>query len=539
MSDGPIVPRNYQDAAVEKTFDWFRAHATGNPLIGLPTGTGKAVVIALLLMRIFERWGLSVRVLVLTHRKKLIEQNAQKMLKLWPGAPVGIHSAGLKKRDVVSPIIFGGIQSVASTIKRKGNVFGVRHIVIVDEAHLVPPETETTYGYLLEVLRAEFERVRVIGLTATAFRMRQGMLTDDGIFTDFSFNMTSRDQFNWFIRNGFLAPLIPRGTETVIDVSNVSVVAGEFNLKELEAASNVEAITIGAVREMLVLAADRDRWLVFGAGIAHCNSIGAVLEAHGVSNVVVHSKKGDAANDAAIEAFSSGKVRALVNADMLTTGFDCPEVDMIAMLRATRSPVLWVQMLGRGTRPADGKLNCLVLDYARNTLELGPINDPVIPRKPGDKTGMPPPMKECPACQTFNYASARLCIACEHPFEFETKVERQAGTLELVAGLAPRKREVWPVMSTYFRKYTKPGGKPSLRVTYALGAISASEFISIEHEHPYARKKARQWWEDRSGGAPMPETVDDALKLVDNLRKPKKLTLLVGGKYPEIASQEF
>jgi len=70
----------------------------------------------------------------------------------------------------------------------------------------------------------------------------------------------------------------------------------------------------------------------------------------------------------------------MVNVGVLTTGFDFPEIDLIIMLRPTNSPVLWVQMLGRGTRPADGKENCMVLDFAGNTPRLGPINDPMIPK---------------------------------------------------------------------------------------------------------------------------------------------------------------
>jgi len=534
-----IVPRDYQLEAVEETMHWFRDHKNPNenPLIGLPTGTGKSVVIALLLQWIFKRPA-ECRVMVLAHVKELIEQNSEELIGMWPGAPVGIHAAAMKQKDTRSKIIFGMVQSVASTLKRakEPNPFGFINLLIVDEAHTIPPEDETTYQFVLSALRLANPKLRVIGLTATTYRQKQGRLTDGPLFTAMSYDRTTLAGFNWFVDRGYLAPLIPRTTSTEIDVSKVGTIAGEFNLKELEAVTNVERITIGAVREMLELGGDRERWLVFGAGIAHVESIGEILEAHGVSAVIVHSKRTQSANDEAIASFRAGKVRALVNANKLTTGFNVKEIDLIAMLRATRSVVLHVQMLGRGTRMSPGKKNCLVLDFAGNVKRLGPINDPTIPRKAGEKTGEPPPVKECQNCHTLNHTTARLCIACEFEFEFKTQLKENASSDVVIAGIVPKIKQRIAVTAVTYRNHQGASGN-TLRVTYLAGSHSASEFVALESVKPWGVKLARRWWADRSPES-VPATVAEALTKTKMLRTPKFITLLIGGKYPELISQE-
>src|SRR5690606_36427951 len=130
------------------------------------------------------------------------------------------------------------------------------------------------------------------------------------------------------------------------------------------------------------------------SGIEHAEHIAEFLTRFGIDCAAVHSKQSAEYNDKAILAFKEGSLRAIVNYGKLTTGFNHPGIDAIAMFRPTMSVPLWVQMLGRGTRPADGKKDCLVLDYARNTPRLGPINDPVIPRRKGEGGG-DPPVKVC------------------------------------------------------------------------------------------------------------------------------------------------
>lgn len=529
-----ITLRDYQLEAVQSVFDYYAAGNRGNPLIGLPTGTGKSLVIAELIRRVVTSW-ISERVMALTHVKKLIEQNSAKLLELWPNAPVGIHSAGMGARDVHNAVIFGGVQSVRSSMKR-GISFGRISVLFIDEAHLLSPDDESSYQFVISELRKLNPDLIVIGLTATPYRLGQGMLTDDGIFTDFCYNRTSRDQFNWFLEQGYLAHLIPKATETTIDVEGVKVSGGRFDAKQLEAASNVERVTAGAIREMLEHGSERERWLVFTTGIDHCLSVTQMLEAVGVACACVHSKRDGEENDKAIRDFQKGRLRALVNVDMLTTGFDCPEIDLIAVLRPTLSPVLWVQMLGRGTRPAAGKRNCLVLDYARNTPRLGPINDPIIPRKPGDKKGQPAPVKICPECGVFNHTISRFCIACAHEFDFTIPFQATAGTAVLIAGLEPDRFETHYVTQAFYARQESTTGKWLLKVIYVCGVLRFTEVVPIES----GAYRAREWWGRRSlGRVPYPKSIEEALTMAIQLPHPKRITVRVNSKFPEITNQEF
>lgn len=539
------VPRPYQFDAVNATYEWFRQNPTGNPLVALPTGTGKSFVIAGQIWTMRNQVDPTHRFLMVTHSAKLVQQNADTLLDLWPNAPLGIHAEKLGKRDTLQPIIFGTRDSVWATIKKKGNVFGIRNSLLIDEAHCVPPRQESSYRRIIESLEADNPNMRGIGYTATAFRMGLGTLIEEGsYFTDFAYNKTELDDFNQFIRDGYLVPLFPKNTETEIDLSDVKIVAGEFNQKELEAASNQERITIAAIREALTLAHDRNHWLVYCAGISHVESVVHILEWHGIPCDYVHSKRTDAENERAIARAQSGGIRALVNADMLTTGFDWPEVDAILMLRATNSPGLHVQMLGRGTRPAPWvqKRNCLILDYARNVARLGPINDPLKPRKPGERKGNPAPVKQCqnPDCRVLNHCSARECIACLWPFELNVKIKQTAGEHEVIAGYeqAPTKQEVWKVDHVFYTDMrSSANGLPMLRVQYSCGTKMASELVLIEHPG-FPGIRARQWWKERTQGADPPSTVYQALILQSQLKPPKSITVRIesGEKYPKILS---
>lgn len=518
-----IQPRSYQTECVERIYQYFYQN-TGNPICALPTGTGKSVCIAMFLESVFRQWP-NQKILILTHVKELIKQNFDKLLALWPTAPAGIYSAGLKQRETLLPIIFAGIGSVV----RNAQAFGFVDIVIVDEAHLVSPSEKTMYQKFFAILKQINPNLKIIGFTATPWRLGQGALTDTGVFTDICFDITGLEAFNRLIKEGFIAPLIPKQTETLLDVSGVHMKGGEFIPAELQNAVDKQELTYAALKEAIELGYDRKHWLIFAAGINHAIHIAEMLDELGVSCRAVHSKNNDE-RDEAINDAKTGKIRALVNNNILTTGFDFPEIDLILMLRPTASAVLWVQALGRGTRPAKGKENCLVLDYAGNTRRLGPINDPVIPRKPGQKGGTAP-VKLCENCKCWNHASARVCAFCGAEFKFQTKLKQAASTEELI-------KADLPVMETYsvdhitYSIYEKESKPPMVKVNYYCGLRKFTQFICFQHEG-FARRKAVEWWHERCE-LQCPDTSETALTLAKSLRIATHLRVWINKKYPEI-----
>lgn len=530
------IPRNYQYAAEASVYDYFRSGKTGNPVIALPTGTGKALVIAMLVKGILEAWP-SQRMLVLTHVKELVAQNYAELKEEWPAAPAGIYSAGLNRKETFFPITFAGIASIVKCV----HLFGHIDLVFVDEAHLVNPSAETMYKKVFDELRTRNPKLKVIGLTATPYRLGHGKITEDGIFTDVCFDMTGMKAFNWLLQEGYLAPLVPKPTRALLDMDGVGMVGGEFNQGQLQLAVDKHEVTEAALRETMERAHGRRHWLIFASGVEHAHHVSDMLNAMGVSCLCVHSNTkefpmSDTQRDDNIKAFKEGRVTAVVNNNVLTTGFNFPAIDLIVMLRPTASTVLWVQMLGRGTRPWHSKVDCLVLDFARNTARLGPINDPVIPRKKGGGGGEAP-VKLCPTCETYVHATLKLCPHCGHEFTFSHKLDQHAGTTELIKIDVPIE-EYFPVDHMTFSIHRKDGAPEMMKVAYYSGlAKSFYDYVCVEHTG-FAQAKARRWWRERCD-LPMPATTREAMQMTNHLKPVTHLKVWVNKKYPEIMAYCF
>jgi DNA repair protein RadD len=551
-----IYDRPYQTEAVQSIWDYFRSN-TGNPLVAMPTGTGKSIVIARFLQSVYPLYP-NQRVLMLTHVKELIQQNYNKLMAVWSQAPCGIFSAGLNQKVHNRPITFAGVASIA----KKAELFGHIDLVLIDEAHLVSPSETTMYRKFLAELLKTNPYLKIIGFTATPWRLGHGRLIDpvvnkDGIevpsiFTDFCFDITGLEAFNRLIAEGYLIPLIPKRTKTLLSVDGVHMRGGEFIESELQTAVDKDEITYEALKEAMELGYERRKWLIFAAGTEHADHIAEMLNSLGVSTGVVHSKT--EGRDETLRSYDRGELRAVVNCNCLTTGFDQPDIDMIICLRPTASAVLWCQLLGRGTRPffakgydlntIDGRLaaikasvkhNTLVLDYAGNTRRLGPINDPLIPKRKGEKGGEAP-VKCCECCDTWNHASVRFCVHCGHEFLFETKLKFKASSDELIKGDMPI-TEVFKVDHITINKHTKINTPDMMRISYYCGLNKFDEYVCPEHTN-YAANKAARWWSARSRN-PMPRNTDEAIALADRLPHATHIRVWINKQYPEIMAYCF
>lgn len=562
--------RDYQQEAVYSVFRYFEKHGSesGNPLIVLPTGTGKSLVIAGFIELVFRYYG-NQNILMLTHVKELIEQNYNKLVAVWPDAPVGIYSAGLNKKELYRPITYAGIGSV----KNKAAFFKNTSLIIVDEAHTISPSQSTTYQKFFDEIKQYNPHLKVIGLTATDFRTGFGSIVkqfpeDKALFDAKVFDACTPESFNWFIEQGYLVPVVSKRTKMEFDVSKVKKSMGDFNLKDLQNVVNQDSLTENAIDEAMITADQEhlNSWLVFCSGLEHANTVSQMLNAKGVTCEVVDGKMSAGDRARILNDFKEGKITAIANNNVLTTGFDHPELDLIVMLRPTTSPGLWVQMLGRGTRPVysegfdlstqEGRLQaisasckqyCRVLDYSGNTRRIGPINDPVKPARPGEKKRKgDAPVKDCARCGAWNHASARYCGGvpaphqmegyCGNEFEFQVKLKRQAETKDLIKTTEPVV-ETFTVRSVIYQKNLNRGDStkpPTLKVTYDVGSRKIEEFVCINHINEFAARKARQWWRTRTKDIPTPESVDQALQYVAQLPTPTHLRVWVNKAFPEI-----
>ena len=527
--------RDYQAAAIDAVYDYW-AKGGGNPLVEMATGTGKSIVIAELMRRINADYP-EMRVLMLVHVKELVAQNYAALLRLYPSASIGIYSAGLGQRQGHHRITFASIQSVF----KKAAALGPRHLVVIDEAHLVPSAGQGMYLNLLNDLRNAVPDLRVVGFTATPYRLDSGRLdTGEGrIFDGTVYSYGIRHG----IEAGFLSPLISKATASTIDVSGVARRGGEFAPGALEAAS--DRITAEAVAEIMRFGENRRAWLAFCSGVAHAHAVRDEFRRLGVRAETVTGDTPGPERDRIFRDYRAGQIRCLTGANVFTTGFDAPLVDLIAMLRPTLSTSLYVQMVGRGTRLADGKTNCLVLDFARNVARHGPVDSVSVGGKAGSSDDGKVPVdsvraKECPGCESLVALNTHICPDCGHEWPREDKPKHEAradGDLGILSTEAVPPK-MMPVVDWEFRVWQKLGSPDSLRVLIYAGISTYNEWLAFEY-HGNPRNRACQWWGAHGGSTPFPKTTAEALERTNELAMPATISVRPNGKYFYIVGRTF
>ena len=479
-----MILRDYQQRAIDMLYAWFVNGGAGNPCLVLPTGAGKSHIIAALVKDALQNWP-ETRVLMLCHVRELISQNAEKMRQHWPNAPMGIYSASLGRRCLTEPITFAGIQSV----HKRGQEIGHIDLVIVDEAHSINHGQTGGYRRLIADLTRINPALRVIGLTATPYRLGHGMIHEgeDALFSELIEPVSIEE----LVHRGFLTKLRSKHTAMTLDTSGVKKQGGEFVAAQLEAAVDTASNNASAVREIIAKGKDRKSWLIFCAGVSHAEHIAELIRRHGITCETVTGETPKAERERILTAFQAGDIRCLTNVNVLSTGFDHPGIDLLAFLRPTMSPGLYMQMAGRGLRIAEGKDDCLVLDFAGNVARHGPITavEPPSKRKKGDGE---PPTKTCPSCAEIVTAQTKQCPTCGHEWQakpVEEKPLRLAN--DDIMGLEPQEMAV---TAWQWRKHTsRTSGKDMLQVSYYGGLADpiVTEYLPVLHEG-YAGDKARR-----------------------------------------------
>jgi DNA repair protein RadD len=536
-----FVLRDYQRASLDALYAYWGNNG-GNGLIVLPTGSGKSLIIAALCKEILNNYP-SMRIGIITHVRELIAQDHKELLALWPEAPAGIYSAGMNRRDTSHKILFMGIQSV---FKRTGKI-GLFDLLLIDEAHLVSHSETTMYRKFIEAQRQGMPDIRICGLTATPFRLDTGRL-DKGfnkIFDDVVYDANVKT----LIDQGWLCKLISKATKTKLSVEGVGKRGGEFIASQLEKMVNEEEVVQAAVAEAVALGADRNCWLVFCVTVAHGRHVCAELNKQGVHAAEVYGETPKALRDEIIDRFRRGEITALVSVMVLGTGFNVPHVDLIVLLRPTASAGLFSQQVGRGLRNAEGKDNCLVLDFAGNTKRLGPV----------DMVGSDKVHKavECPQCNVLIGEVEKKCPHCGYEWPVEEKGEEALGgaakslhdakadaeTDIVSSGKAsePKWVKVTGMRCSVHRKWNQPDALPTMRVEYQAGIYNTySEWLALDHGG-FAHDKAMHWWRQHSveSLSPVPRSVEEGVMRYRELRCPSEIRVAPDGKYFRIVARRF
>lgn len=524
--------RDYQSTAIERVWQHL-SESDGHTIGVLPTGTGKSLVIAEFIRRAITEYP-GTRILVLQHVRELIQQNMAELLKHFPGAPIGVYSAGLRRKDLRSQVLFASIQS----IHRKAFEFQDPpfDLVLVDECHLIPRSSNTTYRKFLDDLKQINPYTRVVGWTATAFRTDSGLLHkgDDAIFSSIAYEYNVRDA----IAEGYLCQPVTTASSVQIDTSHVGTRGGEFIPGQLEAAAT-DADTVAAVADEIVRhGVDRKGWLFFGCGVEHCKMMRDALRERGITCECIFGETPTHERDRIIAAYKRQEIRCLSAMNVLLIGFNAPHSDLLAMGRPTKSTGLWIQAVGRVLRLHPGKNDALVLCFGGNVVRHGPIDQPFI--KEQRKSGLPgeAPTKTCPECEAPNPINASQCGECGYEFPAAvSKIDTRASTGAL---LTSQIKPEWCDVSTiaYARHKGKDSKPDSMRVDYWCGLAKHSEWICLEHSG-YPRQKACAWWTRRAPKLPVPMTVEQALAQTSALQKPIQIQVKQVGRYAEIVSARF
>lgn len=423
---------------------------------------------------------------------------------------------------------------------------------LVHNCHLIPTDGEGMYRRFLADAKVVNPHMRVVGFTATPFRLGSGLIcSPDNILNEVCFEVGVRE----LIVQGYLCPLISKAGVVCADTGKLHVRGGEFVAGEVEELMDTSELVEAACKEIIDYTSDRNAVLIFASGVQHARHVQQVLEEnHGVECGLV---TGDTPADDRRELLRRFKahphdhlvrrgdvtpLKYLVNVNVLTTGFDAPNVDCVALLRPTMSPGLYYQAVGRGFRLHHSKRNCLVLDFGGNVLRHGPV-DAIRPSEKKQNGDGPAPAKECAECQALIAAGFTTCPQCgyEFPPPERRKHEAKASEAGILSGQVTKTE--YRVEDVFYSVHTKRGASEdapkTMRVDYRVGWHQyKSEWVCFEHEG-YARQKAVAWWRMRSPD-PVPDTAERAVEIAEGggLAMPEKITVrtVAGEKYDRIVA---
>lgn len=585
------IPRDYQNSAHFATWNYIHEPANygKNPLVVEATGLGKSLNIAMFMMAMYTAYP-GVRIMNTAHVSNLVSSNYEELLELWPLASAGIYAADLKRRETRPDLMFCMIQSVA----KRAASFGRIDFLLVDEAHRLDNRTSSTYAKFIKDLRKINPAMVVIGYTATPYRMKLGHLLDGEMFDEVVYDIGSGESFQWAVDNGYLILPVPIDPGFAFDDSKVKISGGEFKGTDASAAMHDQDIIERAVDFTVKIASDqhRQRSLMFASTIDDAELIAEMFTHKGYPTEAVHSKRND--RESTMAAHKAGDLWGLANKDVLTTGYNDPWLDLMVNLRLTRSPGLWVQMVGRMTRPAwtnhighnggpplhdigtlEGRLasiaeshkhDALVLDFCGNTERLGPINWPHMPSKRG-KGGGDAPVRKCDGttdegiakgmrCDpiTIHHTSVDTCPHCEYVWPVESNVHVKASVSQLVSKTNPLGMDKPPPKEykvdgvhqmTCSHHQGKEGKKDTMKVIYRCGTNTYPAWVCFEHGFTdkgvptFPRRKAELWWKEHGGEGEAPTSVEEAVEAAGSLAKPKFLKVWSNTRYPEIVGYDF
>lgn len=370
----PTKLRDYQRECIDKVRSCFR-RGDESALVVMATGSGKTVVFSRLIEEVITsaiEKKLSMRVFVLVNKIALIEQIERECYKFLRPKAVGQICGSRQEYSEGEAVTIGMVQSVAQVKE-----LGIYDLVIIDECHRVVERDGSQWVRVLERLKKNNPRLRVLGVTATPFTSMGKIYGEGRMFREIAFekNITELTRDGHLVRARLCSP----DEAASWDVSQLREAGQDYSDVELARLFDNQAKAEAQVNSALAKSMGRKKCVWMCINIEHACFVKQLI---GDSAAVVHSLQSQYTRDIELDRFrNDDQCRHMVNVGILTEGFDMPEIDCVVLLRPTRSPVLYVQAVGRGLRIARGKKDCLVLDYGKVVETLGPLDRPSLPEQ--------------------------------------------------------------------------------------------------------------------------------------------------------------
>lgn len=524
--------RPYQQRLVDVLLAHLADFPQASPLVVAPTASGKSVIVAELCVELSKM--ASGMILVLTHRRELVAQNAA---KLPAHLNAGIYSAGLGKKQI-RRVTIAGFQSIRKKVASLPKV----SFILIDEAQYAM----TGYLEFINAVREINPELRVIGLTATPFDGSANrtalhlMPADKRIFSGIGAEVTMGE----LLRDGYISPLTPYQPTAKLDTTGVAVDTrtGDFAMGQLQAAVDVDALNVAIATEIEGIFRDRRAVMVFCSGVDHALHVRDCLRAVGQDAETVLGDTLLAEREATINRFKDGRLKYIVACEVLLVGFDAPICDGIANLRPSKSALVWVQLCGRGMRLSPGKLDCLVCDFTDTSVEMGPL-DEIEGNPPKLKTGECP-TKICDGCFSVVLAGLRKCPVCGFEFEIHARDDGRvfdSATGLLISGVIKNEdgSKTYPVERVEYEIRTTAKGDPALVANYFSAdrrSPVAVEYYNLwHHSVGTVRRDSERWLRrQRNAGGSVPLSAQEALARAEMgaLRVPKSVSVRPGSPYP-------
>lgn len=533
--------RYYQREAVDAVFDYWREEP-GHPLVDMATGVGKSITLGTLFNELITGWP-DMRLCCVTHVVELVEGNFNELLRIAPFAPAGLYAAALGVRNTKAQILFAQLQSVYDKAAQIGHV----DVLGIDEVHLVPSDANTMYRTFIDALLAINPDMKIVGLSATPYRLDSGRLDegDDRLFDKVVYTYSIRQG----IDDGYLTPVTSKPTQTKQDTSAVPMRGSDLAKGALQKAVDKDWLNRQIVEEVMDTEGYRRKALFFCAGQEHAEHMRDIIRATGKTCEIVMGTTPKAERRKIIEAYKAGHIWGVCNDNVMSTGTNVPGIDLIVDGARTKSASRYVQRVGRGTRviyppkfdpeavSAEErraaiagyiKPNCRYMDFAGNVAEHGPV-DMIEPKRPtkGDGTA---PIKICPQCEEILHASLRVCWCCGNEFEIDDtpKLQTRPTDAPIISTAEPDWRNV--TKRTFYHHPGKGGKLDSIKISYLSCYVAINDWVGPGHAG-FMKSKSDRFWRDHGGRLPFPKSPLEFLERQGELNITAEISVVPYKKY--------